>query len=62
MKNNSHQTFVFIHLMTYTHVKLTFICCLFRLYKNIKKSKKKEKSFLEDKKIKIKYINALKIE
>ena len=34
MKNNYHQTFAVIHLMTYIHVKLTlFICYLFRLYK-----------------------------
>ena len=34
MKNNYHQTFVVVRLMTYAHVKLTlFICYLFRLYK-----------------------------
>ena len=34
MKNNYHQTFVVVRLMTYIHVKLTlFICYLFRLYK-----------------------------
>ena len=33
MKNNYHETFVVIRLMTYIHVKLTFTCYLFRLYK-----------------------------
>ena len=34
MKNNYHQAFVVVSLMTYIHVKLTlFICYLFRLYK-----------------------------
>ena len=33
MKNNYHETFVVIRLMTYIHVNLTFICYLFRLYK-----------------------------
>ena len=34
MKNNYHQTFVVVRLITYSHVKLTlFICYLFRLYK-----------------------------
>ena len=34
MKNNYHQTFVIVFLITYIHVKLTlFICYLFRLYK-----------------------------
>ena len=34
MKNNYHQIFVAIRLMTYIHVKLTlFTCYLFRLYK-----------------------------
>ena len=52
MKNNYHQIFVAIRLMTYIHVKLTlFTCCLFRLYKkNIKKRvrdkrQKRQKSF-----------------
>ena len=31
--NNNNQTFVVVRLMTYIRVKLTFICCLFRLYK-----------------------------
>ena len=64
MKNNYHETFVVIRLMTYIHVKLTFTCYLFRLYKkHVEKEEEiKQKWFLEDKKIKIKYINALKIE
>ena len=38
MKNNYHQAFVVVCLMTYIHVKLTlFICYLFRLYKNMLK-------------------------
>ena len=56
MKNNHHQTFVGVCLITYVHVKLTLcICCLFRLYKNMLKKSRRQKSFLEDKKIKIKY-------
>ena len=34
MKNNYHQTFVVVRLMTYIYsVKLTLFICLFRLYK-----------------------------
>ena len=67
MKNNYHQTFVVVRLMTYAHVKLTlFICYLFILYKkHVKKgSEINEKLFLEEKKNqkkKKKCINAPKI-
>ena len=65
MKNNYHQTFNVVCLITYIHVKLTlFICYLFRLYKNmLKRVRDKTKMiFRRQKKIKIKYINAIKIE
>ena len=37
-KNNYHQTFVAVCLMTYIYVKRTlFICYLFRIFKNLLK-------------------------
>ena len=46
MKNNYHQTFIVIRLMSYIHVKLIFLCYLFRLYKtHVKKEKEIKKIF-----------------
>ena len=46
MKNNYHQTFIVIRLMSYIHVKLIFLCYLFRLYKtHVKKEKEITKIF-----------------
>ena len=44
MKKNYHQTFVVVCLMTYVHVKLTYICYLFRLYKKHVKKRVRDKT------------------
>ena len=64
MKNNYHQTFVVVCVMTYIHVEHPLFIYLFRSYKNMfKKSNRQNKNdFYKTKKIKIKYINTLKRE
>ena len=58
--NNNNQTFVVVCLMIYIRVKLTFICIYLDYIKKIKRLSKI--IFLKTKKVKRKYINALKIE
>ena len=62
MKNNYHQTFAVVCLMTYIHVELPLFIYLFRSNENMLKKSKTKMIFTRQKQIKIKYINTPKRE